>query len=273
MRRGPSPALVVGGALLALFFLCALVGPLVAPHDPTAQDLDRILERPSATHLLGTDENGTDLLSELLYGARLAALISSSTVAICFAVGLALGTWAGYAGGLVDTVLMRVVDVLLSFPGILLNIVIAALVPRTGVGSLIFVLSINGWVGYARIARGQALGLREREYVQAARAIGASGLRVMARHVAPNLLGPLIVQATFGFAGVILVEASLAFLGLGPQLPYTWGALLNQGTTYLWRTWHLAAAPGAAIAAVVLGCNLVGDVLRDRLDPRRRARP
>ena len=164
---------------------------------------------------------------------------------------------------------MRVVDVLLAFPGILLNLAIVAMVPTAGVGVFIFALAVNGWVGYARVARGQVLQVREREYVQAARAIGASPWRIMLRHVVPNTLSPLIVQATFGFAGVILVEASLSFLGLGRLHNYSWGALLSQGTTYLWRTQHLAMAPGIAIALVVLGCNLVGDGLRDRFDPRR----
>jgi peptide/nickel transport system permease protein len=162
------------------------------------------------------------------------------------------------------------VDVLLAFPGILLNLAIVAIVPSAGVGVFVFALAVNGWVGYARVARGQVLEVREREFVIAARALGASPGRVMLRHVVPNVLSPLIVQATFGFAGVILVEASLSFLGLGRLHPYSWGALLAQGTTYLWRTQHLAMVPGLAIAAVVLGCNLLGDGLRDRLDPKRR---
>jgi peptide/nickel transport system permease protein len=163
---------------------------------------------------------------------------------------------------------MRVVDVLLAFPGILLNLAIVAIVPSAGVGVFVFALAINGWVGYARVARGQVLEVREREFVIAARAIGASPWRVMLRHVVPNILSPLIVQATFAFAGVILVEASLSFLGLGNLHGYSWGSLLAQGTTYLWRTQHLAMVPGLAIAMVVLGCNLLGDGLRDRLDPK-----
>jgi peptide/nickel transport system permease protein len=266
-RLGPGP--LVGALLLALFFAAALLGPFLAPYAPEAQNLDHLLEAPGRLHWLGTDERGCDLLSMLLYGARLAAGISLATVALCLVIGVALGTLAGYRGGVVDEVLMRLVDVLLAFPGILLNLAIVAVVPSAGVGVFIFALTINGWVGYARVARGQVLELREREFVVAARAVGASPLRVMARHVVPNALAPLIVQATFGFAGVILVEASLSFLGLGRLHSYSWGALLAQGTTYLWRTQHLAAAPGVAIAVVVLGCNLLGDGLRDRLDPRR----
>jgi peptide/nickel transport system permease protein len=271
MRRiGIGP--LVGGALLALFFLAAIVGPLLAPYAPEAQNLDHLLEGPSRTHLLGTDENGCDLLSMLLYGARLAAGISLTTVALCLGIGTLVGTVAGYFGGTVDEIVMRVVDVLLAFPGILLNLAIVAIVPSAGVGVFVFALAINGWVGYARVARGQVLEVREREFVLAARAIGSSSSRVMLRHVVPNVLSPLIVQSTFGFAGVILVEASLSFLGLGRLHAYSWGALLSQGTTYLWRTQHLAMVPGIAIAVVVLGCNLLGDGLRDRLDPRRARR-
>lgn len=248
--------------------LGAIFGPALAPFDPELQSLDHLLERPSAAHWLGTDENGCDLFSQLLWGARLAAGISLFTVGLCMLLGTALGVLAGYLGGWVDELIMRIVDILLAFPGILLNLAIVALVPSAGVGVFVFALAVNGWVGYARVARGQVLQLREREYVQAARAIGASPARIMLRHIAPNILSPLIVQATFGLAGVILVEASLAFLGLGKLHSYSWGALLSQGTTYLAIASHLALAPGLVIAAVVLGCNLLGDALRDRFDPR-----
>jgi len=269
-KLGVGPT--VGLLLLALFFFAAIAGPWLAPYGPEAQNLGHLLEKPSRAHLLGTDENGCDLLSQLLWGARLAAGISLTIVALCLVIGIAVGTIAGYFGGGVDEVIMRIVDVLLAFPGILLNLAIVAMVPTAGVGVFIFAITINGWVGYARVARGQVLQVREREYVQAARAIGASPWRIMLRHVVPNTLSPLIVQASFGFAGVILIEASLSFLGLGRLHNYSWGSLLSQGTTYLWRTQHLAMAPGLAIALVVLGCNLVGDGLRDRFDPRRLTR-
>jgi peptide/nickel transport system permease protein len=269
---GARPATVVGAAFVALFLLAALLGPLVAPHAPLAQDLDHVLAGPGPSYLLGTDENGSDLLSMLLHGARLALLTAGSTVVICFVIGAVVGATAGYFGGWVDEALMRVVDVLLAFPGILLNLAIVALVKRPSVGFVVFALAINGWVGYARLARGQTLVVREREYVLAARASGARFPRILVHHILPSIMGPLVVQATFGFGGVIMVEASLSFLGLGPAVPYTWGSLLAQGTTYLWRSARLAAAPGAAIALVVLGCNLLGDGLRDRLDPRSRGR-
>jgi peptide/nickel transport system permease protein len=267
--RRVGPGAYLGAVLVLVFVVVAIVGPAFAPFDPDTQNLANLLHSPGPGHWLGTDENGCDLLSEILYGARLAAAISGATVLICLSVGTTVGTLAGYAGGWVDDVIMRIVDVLLAFPGILLNLTVAALMPRTSAFDLVFILSLNGWVGYARVARGQALALRERDFVQAARAIGCSPLRIAARHLVPNLLSPLIIQASFGFAGIILVEASLSFLGLGPQHAYSWGALLNQGTTYLWRATYLAAAPGVAIAIVVLGFNLLGDGLRDALDPRR----
>jgi peptide/nickel transport system permease protein len=268
-KAGLSPSAWIGIGLIALFLLTALFGPILSPWSPSDQDLDHILAGPSATHWLGTDENGVDVLSELLHGARMALLISGIVVAICATVGTALGILAGYYRGWVDEVIMRTVDILLAFPGILLNIAIVALIARPGVGVMIFALSLNGWVGYARVSRGQVLSVREREYVQAARAIGAGPSRIMWKHIFPNILSPILVQMSFAFGGVILVEASLSFLGLGPQVNYTWGALLDQGTTYLWQTQRLALVPGVAIMTVVLGSNLLGDGLRDRFDPKR----
>ena len=270
MTRKISPGTVLGLVLLGVFVLGGLFGPLLWRHSPLAQDLDHLLQSPSWQHPLGTDESGCDLLAELLRGARLAAGISLSVVTLCLSTGVVIGTAAGYLGRRWDEVIMRVIDILMAFPGILLNLAIVAVVKDAGVGVLIFALAINGWVGYARVVRGQVLQVREREYVQAARALGASPLRIMGLHILPNVLSPLIVQATFGFAGVILVEASLSFLGLGPAVPYSWGALLAQGTNYYWRAPHLLWAPGLAVAGVVLGCNLVGDGLRDLFDPRQR---
>jgi peptide/nickel transport system permease protein len=272
MKRGQrlSPATWIGLALIALFVLTAIVGPWLAPYSPLDQNLDHILAGPSAEHWLGTDENGVDLLSQLLHGARLAFMISGVVVLLCAVLGTAIGVVAGYYRGAVDELIMRTVDILLAFPGILLNIAVVALIARPGVGVMIFALTANGWVGYARLARGQVLSLREREYVMAARALGARPARIMWRHIVPNLMSPVLVQMSFAFGGIILVEASLSFLGLGPQLGYTWGALLDQGTTYLWKTQRLALVPGLAIMIVVLGSNLLGDGLRDRFDPRRK---
>jgi peptide/nickel transport system permease protein len=267
-RPGP----LVGVILLGLFVLCALLGPALAPFDPEVQNLDHILAGPSAAHWFGTDENGCDLFSQFLHGCRLSGQIAAVVLLLSFGVGVTLGTIAGYAGGWVDEVIMRVVDVLLAFPGILLNLAVAAMVKEPSVSHLVFALCLNGWVGFARVARGQVLSAREAEHVAAARCLGAGPVRIVATHIVPNILPPLVVQATFTFAAVILTEASLSFLGLGPQQAYSWGALLSQGTTYLWLTHHLALVPGIAIALVVLACNLVGDGLQDLLDPKRWSR-
>ena len=271
-RLDLSVSAYVGLVMVATFILLGVFGPLIAPYSPNTQDLEGAFRGPSAVHWLGTDHRGVDVLSEMLHGARIALTISGTVVFICATVGVTMGIVAGYFGGKVDELIMRLVDILMAFPGILLNIAIVATVARPGVGVLIFALCLNGWVGYARVARGQVLTLREREYVAAARAIGASSWRIMSRHIFPNLLSPVIVQMTFGFGTVILVEASLSFLGLGPQVDYTWGSLLDQGTTFMFKPGYayFALIPGFAIMWVVLGANLLGDGLRDRFDPRRK---
>jgi peptide/nickel transport system permease protein len=258
--------------MLGSFILLGVIGPWIAPYSPTAIDLPGRFQSPSSAHWLGTDKSGIDTLSQLLWGARSALLISLTVVSTCAVIGVALGTIAGYFRGIVDDALMRVVDILMAFPGILMNIAVVATVARPGLGIVIAALCVNGWVAYARVARGQALSLRERDYVQAARALGASSARIMQRHVVPNLMAPVIVQMTFGFGTIILVEASLSFLGLGPQVDYTWGAMLDQGTALMWKEGfrYYVLVPSLAIAWVVLGANLLGDGLRDRLDPRQR---
>ncbi len=261
----------IGLAMLALFVALGVLGPYLAPFDPRAIDLAHRFAPMSGTHWLGTDSKGLDTLSLLLWGARSALEISLVVVAITSTIGIAVGTIAGWFGGVVDEILMRIVDVLMAFPGILLNIAVVATVRDPGLPVVIAALCLNGWVGYARVARGQVLALREREFVQAAVAIGASHRRVMFHHLLPNLVGPALVQLTFSFGGVILVEASLSFLGLGPQVDYTWGAMLDQARTFLWKPGYSAYVliPGLAIMWVVIGANLLGDGLRDRLDPRR----
>ena len=272
-----SPSAKIGAVMLGVFIFAGIFGPWIAPYDLSiVRDTTReAFEGPSWAHWLGTDSNGRDTLSQLLWGARKALVLSIIVVAISASIGLTVGTVAGWYRGWVDEVLMRFVDILMSFPGILLNIAIVAVVARPGLGVVILALCANGWVGYARVARGQVLALRERDYVTAAVALGASNRRVMWRHLIPNLMGPAIVQMTFGFGGVILVEAALAFLGLGPQLDYTWGAMLDQSRQLIFITdWVITytLVPGIAIMWVVLGANLLGDGLRDRLDPRQRGR-
>lgn len=267
----------VGAGMLGLFVFAGVFGPWIAPHDVTdvAQDLSHRFEGASGEHWLGTDSRGLDALSQLLWGARSALELSVIVVAISSVIGLAVGTVAGWFRGWVDEVLMRFVDILMAFPGILLNIAIVATVDRPGLGIMIVALCANGWVGYARVARGQVLALRERDFVTATVALGASNLRVMGRHLIPNLMGPALVQMSFAFGGVILVEATLSFLGLGPQVDYTWGSMLDQARTFLWKSdWVklYTLVPGLAIMWVVLGANLLGDGLRDYFDPRQRGR-
>ena len=261
---------IIGAALTALVIIAALIAPLVAPAGGGAADLASQLQAPGRGHLLGCDEGGADLLGRIVHGARVALLVGVLTVLVSAAVGTAVGAFSGYLGGAVDEFLMRVVDVLMSFPGVLLAIGIIAVTQSPSYVSVVLALSATGWVGYARLARAQALSLRGREFVLAAAAMGASTPRIVLRHLVPNMAAPLIVQATFGVAGAVLAEASLSFLGLGPQNTSSWGALLDQGTQYLAIRWHLALFPGIALFFTILGFNLLGDALRDRLDPRTR---
>lgn len=269
-----SPSIKIGAAMIAVFVVGGLFGPLLAPYSPSQPDLAHRFLSASGGHWLGTESNGIDTLSQLLWGAREALTISFLVVAITSITGVMLGTVAGWFGGAVDEIIMRLVDILMAFPGILLNIAVVATVARPGLGVIIFALCINGWVSYARVARSQVLALRERDYVSAAIALGASNRRVMFQHLIPNLLGPAFVQMSFGLGSVIIIEASLSFLGLGPQLDYTWGAMLSQGVSFAWKVGFSSYVfiPGAAIAWVLLGANLLGDGLRDRFDPRHRGR-
>ena len=272
-----SPSAWVGAVMIAIFIILGVIGPWIAPYDvgSKAIDLDHKFEGASAAHWFGTDSNGRDALSQLLFGARRALVLSGIVVAITSVIGMLLGTVAGWFRGWVDEVVMRFVDMLLAFPGILLNIAIVATVANPGVGVVILALSANGWVGYARVARGQVLALREREFVTAAVALGASNTRVIGKHLLPNLMGPALIQMSFGLGGVILIEAALAFLGLGPQVDFTWGAMLDQARNFLWKgEWvkTYALVPGLAITWVVIGANLLGDGLRDRFDPKNRGR-
>ncbi len=263
-----SPSAWTGIILMSYFVFLAIAGPWLAPYSVVHQDLDARFLGPSTSHWLGTDQHGIDTLSQLLHGTRLAAMISTSVVLVCATLGTILGIIAGYYRGIVDEVIMRIVDILLAFPGILLNIAIVALVAKPGVGTMVIALCVNGWVRYTRLARGQVLAMRELEYVVAAKAIGAKPSTIMFRHILPNMLSPIVVMMSLSFGGVIAVEASLSFLGLGPQLDYSWGSLLDQGTTFSWITLRLAMVPGIAIMLVVLGSNLLGDGLRDYYDPK-----
>lgn len=248
--------------------VAAVVGPMLTPADATSQDLSRRLMGPTSGHPLGLDELGRDVLARLLAGARISLLVGVCVVSISASIGTIVGAVAGYAGGWVDEGIGRAMDVLMAFPGILLAIALVAVLGPS-LTNVVIALSSIGWVGYARLVRGQALKIRELEYVQAARALGAGAVRVLARHVIPATLSSVIVQATLGMAGAIIAEASLSFLGLGVQPPTpSWGTMLDAGRAHLLDAPHLTIFPGLAIAALVLGFNLAGELLRDRLDPR-----
>jgi peptide/nickel transport system permease protein len=259
---------IIGLSILTLFFFCALFAPWIAPYDPFDQNLREGLSGPSASHLLGQDKLGRDLLSRIIYGARISLVVGTVTVAISLAIGLFVGALAGYLGGWVDELLMRLIDLFLAFPGILLAIAMAAILGPS-LQNIIISLCIMGWVGYARMVRGQILVVREEEFVAAARALGAGPARIITRHLLPNILAPVIVEATFGMAGAIVSEASLSFLGLGVQAPTpSWGMMLSDGRSFLLLAPHLTTVPGLAIFLIVLALNLLGDRLRDRLDVR-----
>jgi peptide/nickel transport system permease protein len=258
----------VGALIVAAAGVAAVAGPILVPHDPAAQDLTRRLTGPSVEHWLGLDELGRDILARLLVGARISLLVGLAVVGVSATVGIFVGATAGYRGGWLDEVVGRVMDTLLAFPGILLAIAMVAVLGPS-LPNVVIALTTIGWVGYARLVRGQVLRIRELEYVQAARAIGATTPRVLVRHVVPATLSSVTVQATIGMAGAIIAEASLSFLGLGVQPPTpSWGAMLDAGRSHLFDAPHLTIIPGVAIAALVLGFNFAGDALRDRIDPR-----
>jgi peptide/nickel transport system permease protein len=262
--------LFTGTTISVLVIIAALLAPVLAPHDPARQHLDQDLLTYSRSHPLGTDKLGRDVLSRTIYGSRVSLSVGIATVTLSVAIGLAIGSLSGYAGGWVDQLLMRLVDVLLAFPGILLAIAFTAIL-GPGLQHVVIALCLIGWTGYARLVRGEILALRERQFIQAAQALGCKPHRVVMRHLLPNLLPPLLIQATFGLAAAIIAEGSLSFLGLGVEPPTpSWGAMLNEGRQFLLVAPHLTAYPGLAIMITVLGLNLLGDALQDRLEPRRR---
>jgi peptide/nickel transport system permease protein len=274
MRAPRDGVALLGLVVIAASVLLAAIAPALAPADPVKLDLLERLTPPawmdggSWHHPLGTDTLGRDVVSRLLYGARVSLVVGFSAVVLAGALGVALGLVAGYYGGRVDALLMRLGDVQLAFPALVLAIAVLAVV-GSGLANVVLVLSVTGWVTYARIARGETLSLRHREFVEGARALGARDVAILWRHVLPNVLPSISVVATFSVARTIIAEASLSFLGLGipPPVP-SWGAMLDEGRNYLTTGWWLALFPGLAILAVVLGINVVGDWLRDTLDPR-----
>jgi peptide/nickel transport system permease protein len=270
-RATRQPLAVAGALLLGLFVACGLAAPWISPYSPTAIDLLHRLQGPSAAHWAGTDELGRDTLSRLFYGARISLAVSVTVVSVSLALGIAVGGLAGYLGGWVDVALTTfAMNTFQALPGILLAIAFAAFL-GPGFLNLVLALAIGGWAGFARLVRAQVMAVRDREYVDAARALGASGLRIFFRHILPNIVQPILVQAAIGMAGVILAEATLSFLGLGIPAPApSWGAMLNDARLHLFDSPHLILFPAAAVAGAVLGFNFLGDALRDELDPRTR---
>ncbi len=260
---------VAGLAVVVLLALVALGAPWLAPGDPYRGDLSAGLQPPSSAFLLGTDAQGRDVLSRVLYGARLSLTVGLGSQAVSLAVGLALGLVAGYSGRWVDATVMRVADVTLAFPALLLLIAIAAAV-KPSLPVICLVIGLVGWAGMARLVRGQVLVVRALDYVQAARALGASDARLVTRHILPNVLAPVIVATTLGIGGAIMAEAALSFVGLGAQPPTpSWGAMVAEGRDLLRVAPWVSLFPGLAIGVAVLALNLLGDGLRDALDVRR----
>jgi len=269
VRRRGLAFWLSAGAVGVIVVAAALAEPL-SPYGPNEQDITRRLQAPGLTHLLGTDEVGRDILSRLIFGARISLLVGVIAVGVSCPVGVLVGLVAGYAGRRTDDMLMRITDIQLAVPTILLAIAVVAVL-GPGLWNVILTLSVTGWTLYARLTRGEALTIKSRDFVQAARATGAGDLRIMVRHVLPNVLSPVIVVAVFAVANMIILEATLSFLGLGvePRV-VTWGRMLNGGRLYLSTAWWLTAFPGLAIFVTVLAVNLLGDHLRDWLDPRLR---
>jgi peptide/nickel transport system permease protein len=265
-----EPLNVLAIAVIAVFAACAILAPLIAPYDPLAQTLGSRLEPPSAEHLLGTDQLGRDILSRLLYGARISLVIGVVVVALAGVFGTFVGLVAGYAGGLADEALMRLTEVFLAFPPLILAMAIAGALGPSLTNAIIAIAAVT-WAVYARLARGQLLSLRRREYVEAARSIGASPARILARHLLPNAIAPLLIQASFDMGAAIIAAAGLSFIGFGAQPPTPeWGVMISEGRNFISTQPWLSLFPGLAILFAVGAFNVLGDGLRDVLDPRLR---
>ncbi|NUN16424.1 MAG: ABC transporter permease [Myxococcales bacterium] len=273
MRFGVRWGKRIGLSIVTTLVFVALFADILAPYDVDFRNSHTLLAPPTAQHWLGTDEDGRDLFSLLLLGAKIAVMVGFGTVLFCAVVGTLVGCISGLLGSWVDEMVMRVIDVVLAFPRILLAIFIIFLAQEPGVHTVILALSVTGWAGYARLVRAQVLVIREKGYIQAARGFGASNSRIIVAHLLPNIAAPVIVQATFGIAGAILAEASLSFLGLGPQNSVSWGRLLDQGAVLFIKSPYVGVSAGMAIVFSVMGFSLLGDALRDQLDVRSRNTP
>jgi peptide/nickel transport system permease protein len=261
---------VAGGAVVLSLVLLALLAPVLAPSDPNRPNLRHMLGEPSRAHPLGTDQLGRDVLSRMLYGARVSLAVGFVSVGIATAIGIVLGSLAGYNGGFVDATIMRLVDLMLVFPRFFLLLAVLAFL-RPSIWTIMAVIGLTGWMGVTRLVRAEFLALKEREFVLWSQAVGATGFRVVWRHILPNAMAPVLVAMTLGIPAAILTESGLSFLGLGVQPPFaTWGNILNEGKDAIEIAWWLSFYPGLAILITVLSYNLLGEGIRDALDPRLR---
>jgi peptide/nickel transport system permease protein len=260
---------VAGTVVVVALVIIALFAPFIAPYNPTDIDISNIMAPPSASHPFGTDELGRDVLTRMIYGSRISLSVGIVAVGISICIGIIIGSLAGFFVGKVDAVLMRFVDIMLTFPTFFLMLAVIAIVPRSSIYIIMLVIGITSWMDVARLVRAEFLTLRERDFVLAAKVAGAGNLRLIFRHILPNALSPVFVAATFGVAGAILVESGLSFLGFGVQPPTpSWGNILTAGKDNIEVAWWLSLYPGLAILITVLSYNLVGEGLRDALDPR-----
>lgn len=267
-RFRKNPLSVVGLAVIILLAWAAIFAPIIAPYEPTKIDVYNVLSPPGAMHFFGTDELGRDVFSRMIWGSRASLKVGFLAVGIAISIGIFFGSIAGYYGGKVDAVLMRFVDIMLAFPTFFLILAVIAIV-EPSISTIMIVIGLTGWMDVARLVRAEFLTLKERDFVAAARAIGASDMRLIFRHIMPNALSPVFVAATFGIAGAILTESGLSFLGLGVQPPEpSWGNILTSGKDNITVAWWLSLFPGFAILITVLSYNLIGEGLRDALDPR-----
>jgi peptide/nickel transport system permease protein len=261
---------VIGGMVVGVLFATAILAPMLAPWDPNRPDTKKILDPPSRMHPLGTDQLGRDVLSRMLYGARVSLAVGFVSVGIATVIGTLLGAAAGYHGGLIDAAIMRLVDLVLVFPRFFLLLAVLAFI-RPSIWTIMAVIGLTGWMGVARLVRAEFLSLREREFVVWSQSIGATAFRIIWRHILPNAMAPVLVAMTLGIPAAILTESGLSFLGLGVQPPYaTWGNILNEGKDAIEIAWWLSMYPGLAILVTVLSYNLLGEGIRDALDPRLR---
>ena len=267
-RLKENPIALVGGAIVLLMMLVSLLAPLIAPYNPYAIDPNAVLQPPSLHHLLGTDHLGRDLLSRMIYGAQVSLKVGFVSVGIATVVGCVVGALAGFYGGWVDAVLMRLVDIMLCFPTFFLVLAVLAVL-EPSIWNIMAVIGITSWMGIARLVRAEFLSLKEREFVMAAKVLGLPSRRIIFRHMLPNAMAPVLVAATLGVAGAILTESALSFLGIGVQPPTpSWGSILAVGKDYIEVAWWLSVFPGFAILVAVLGYNLLGEGIRDALDPK-----